>query len=327
MRRDKDPSKTDFRNRAQPPPKACQCSCNCQPEITYVAELQPDFAGILPELSTLGELLCFGRNQHCILGHNLALPDLRRFDNRYTGSTSCVDFHLDATTWEHAYYVREHHHQRGTFTGLEFYDASHRALFRVAQTPDSEPRELTQMLDRFFHRNVPLDELGAWRRMGNLTADAQYTEACRAEFLASDTLSRPIDSTRLHALNERGYDGSLPLAYAILLDAIEEEQELAITVSGSFGRMSATLSPAVAQQISPSWIYVGGLGQSLRLNLAAVHSYWVGSCGLDHNAFSYLEALNAYGELIFRIGSASPESSRYWQSLASSMQPLSFGAA
>ncbi|MBC2596179.1 hypothetical protein H5P28_18070 [Ruficoccus amylovorans] len=303
-----------------PPRKEHQCSCGCQPEAVYVAELQRDYAGILPELCSLGEMICFARNRHCILGGLIALPDLRGDGPTFTGTTPRSDFHLDTTQWSHAYTVHERHKSCGTFIGLEFYDANHRALFRTCVSPGSEQRDLQGLVHNFHRRGVPLEEMAAWHRMGRLTpAHTALHAGVTDRFARADLPSTPFDATRVPIKNEAGFDGSLPLANAILADAQEEAQELGVTVSGGFGRMSLAFTPYMLENISESWLYAGEPGYALRLDLSAVNTYWIGSYEADGHHFSYLEAVDAFGGLITRICSANPDSHRYWRSLAASM--------
>ncbi|MDP0495546.1 MAG: ChuX/HutX family heme-like substrate-binding protein [Verrucomicrobiota bacterium JB024] len=302
-------------------PAFSKCACGCQPEAVYVAELHREFDSLLPELSRLGELNCFARNPACILGSCLAMPDLWGGDGRFAGSTARADFHLDTRQWRHAYLVHEHHRTRGTFMGLEFFDRHHQALFRTFLSPDSEQRELQSLINHYYRRSVPLDEMSGWHRMGRLDpAQPSADSGVDAVFATTDPLSIPFDGEQPRRLEEYGFDGALPLVEIALSAAQEEAQELGVTVAGSFGRMSVAFTPHTVERLSPQWLYAGESGYALRLNLSAVALYWLGSCELDGQRFSYLEATNAHGELIVRLSSPHPDTHRTWQALAMSME-------
>jgi putative heme degradation protein len=319
----RDPSRPSSRlpqTRATPPHS--KCACGCQPEAVYVAELHREFDSLLPELSRLGELNCFARNPACILGSCLAMPDLRGAGGRYAGGTARADFHLDTRQWRHAYLVHEHHRARGTFMGLEFFDRHHQALFRAFLSPDSEQRELQSLINLYYQRSVPLDEMSAWHRMGRLDHPAHTVtdSGVDADFAAADPLSIPFDGAQPRRLEECGFDGALPLVEIALSAAQEEAQELGVTVAGSFGRMSVAFTPHTVERLSPQWLYAGESGYALRLNLSAVALYWIGSCELGGQRFSYLEATDARGELIARLNSPHPDTHRTWRALAMSME-------
>ena len=81
-----------------------------------------------------------------------------------------------------------------------------------------------------------------------------------------------------------------------------------------YGRMSTSLTPHTVERLSIEWMYAGESGTALRLDLSAVGMYWVGQGVRDGQAFSYLEAVDAFGDLILRL--SRPQSYRYWQGLA-----------
>ncbi len=136
-------------------------------------------------------------------------------------------------------------------------------------------------------------EISNWHRMGQLTPPAAATHAPLLDaFARTDLPSTPFDGRRLALANEAGFAGNLPLAHAVLSDAQEENQELGVTVSGGFGRMSLAFTPQVAERISPEWMYAGEPGSALRLDLSAVGTYWIGSYNEGGRRFSYLEAVD-----------------------------------
>ncbi|WOO41389.1 ChuX/HutX family heme-like substrate-binding protein [Rubellicoccus peritrichatus] len=297
------------------------CSCGCEPEAVYVAELHQDHARILPSLSELGETICFARNQHCILGASLCMPELEGNSGYFSGGNCDTDMHLDTTQWRYAYTVHEQHQNRGTFIGLEFFDAQHRALFRTFLTPDSEKQDFQALVHSFYRRTVHVDEMAGWHRMGELTRTGKNKYgSISSNFIKRDPWSAPLASWQNHTTpNEMGFSGELPLAHTLLLDASEENQELTITTTGSFGRMALSFAPQTVEKSQVGWLYAGAESRALRLNLSAVSSYWIGACSSENSIYSYLEAVDAFGDLILRITSANADSYRYWQSLAKSM--------
>ena len=298
-----------------------ECRCGCEPEAVYVAELHQDHARLLPGLAQLGETICFARNQHCILGASLCVPDLEGNSGYFSGGNYGVDLHLDTTQWRYAYTVHEEHQNRGLFIGLEFFDSRHQALFRTFLTPDSERSDFQTMVHRYYRRTVPIEEMAGWHRMGELTSaarnDYQPISDC---FIRRDPWSAPLESWQNNTTpSEIGFSGELPLPYALLLDATEEDQNLTITITGSVGRMSLAFAPKVVESSKVGWLYAGAQNRALRLNLSAVSTYWIGACASGSDVYSYLEAVDAFGNLILRITSADSESYRYWQSLAKTM--------
>lgn len=297
------------------------CSCGCEPEAVYIAELHQDHARLLPSLAQLGETIFFARNQHCILGASLCIPDLEGNSGYFIGGNYDTDLHLDTSQWRYAYTVHEEHQNRGLFIGLEFFDSQHRALFRTFLTPDSERRDFQALIHSFYRRTVHVHEMAAWHRMGELTSASENNyRAVSDSFIKKDPWSAPLASWQNHAApTEMGFSGELLLPYALLFDAKEEAQDLTLTTVGSVGRMSLSFAPKVVERSKVGWLYAGAENRALRLNLSAVSTYWIGACTSGNDVYSYFEAVDAFGDLILRITSANSDSYLYWQSLAKSM--------
>lgn len=298
-----------------------QCNCGCKPELVYAAELNQDYSRLLPDLCQFGETICFARNLHCILGAAICLPDMTGKSGYFKGGNTCIDLHWDTTQWRYAYTVHEQHKDRGLFVGLEFYDKNHRALCRTFLTPDSEHRDYQQRVQEFIYRQIPDEEVAGWYRMGDLTPHFQTaSHAISEHFLKQDPSSAPIASWQKDlAINEQGFPNHACLAYALLWDAMEQGQELALTTAGAFGRLSLPFAPKVVERGMNGWMYAGAPNRALRLNLSATGSYWIGLCYDGYEFCSYLEALDVYGDLILRITSADTDTYQYWQSLATEM--------
>jgi len=110
-------------------------------------------------------------------------------------------------------------------------------------------------------------------------------------------------------------------ASVIFQEAIEEGLPLGLTLSGGFGRLRAPFSPAWMESVQRGWRCVGGNGAVARFDARAVGTHWMGVHEVAGHRESYLEALDVYGDLIFRINSPCAEAHRYWRALASHMTP------
>ncbi len=72
------------------------------------------------------------------------------------------------------------------------------------------------------------------------------------------------------------------------------------------------------ERIRDGWIFVGGEGRAMRLNTRSIAHYWIGLYRDQEQEFSYFEAVDVFGDLIFRLTSQNAQSYRYWQALARS---------
>jgi len=299
-------------------PEQCPCCQGAPLELVHAAELEPQCAEILCELSRLGLLFCFARNRNCSVGVAGCMPPLSTGSGSLHGATSEMNVHFDIAEWKHVYVVHERISTKGNFLGLEFFDEHHNALYRAAMTPDSEARELQTIAHHYFRRCVRPEEVASWNRMAEMKPfDRVNHVQIREAFAQADRWSAPFaGDTHRPLKQEMGFSGSHRLAHAVLAEAQEEGSELILTVAGGFGRVCTPIIPCFLEIAQRDWLYVGGEGRMLRLDPAAVASYWIGKFETDHDAFSYLEALDCYGDLILRISSGNTESYRYWQSLA-----------
>ncbi|MEM8549725.1 MAG: ChuX/HutX family heme-like substrate-binding protein [Verrucomicrobiota bacterium] len=303
-------------NRDNPP--AHSCSCACKPKLIYAAELNDEFTSLLPSLTQYGEMICFARNQHCILGASLCMPEINDQQGYFRGGNHQVDLHWDTHPWRYAYTVHEEHKDRGVFIGMEFYDADHRALCRTFLTPESEHLAYHRQIQNYVKRTVHEDELSSWYRMGDLTPEYQTAfNLISDSFTEMDRASGSIASWEEGlAMNEEGFSNDPSLAYRLLKEATENGQSFTLTTSGAFGRLSLPFTPRITELGANGWMYAGGVSRALRLNLNAVYSYWIGVCFDGCDYCSYVEAVDAYGDLILRITSTNFELYQEWQELA-----------
>ncbi|GHC08663.1 ChuX/HutX family heme-like substrate-binding protein [Cerasicoccus arenae] len=284
----------------------------------HVTELDFRLGHLLEELSRLGMLLIFVRNRHCISGIAGCMPSMFPTGKTFSGSTHEAHLHLNPDRWDHAYVIHEQDERKGAYIGIEFFDARHNALFRAALTPNSEGCEMQQITQQYYQRCVPVEEMAGWTRMAELSCPTTASHLqIDDNFIQKDPWSAPFDmATTPMVKYEAGFSGGTALARTILEEAKEEKQELILTVGGGFGRMNIPFSPSVVESVQRGWSFAGGNGGMLRLNPSAVATYWVGSYEDTDERYSYLEAVDCFGDLILRINSYNPDAYHYWCALA-----------
>ncbi|MEO0795708.1 MAG: ChuX/HutX family heme-like substrate-binding protein [Verrucomicrobiota bacterium] len=300
-------------------PEQCPCCKSTQLEVERACELQPQFNEILGDLSKLGLLLCFARNRSCSIGVAGCVPDLLTDKTSSAGCNYDMNLHLNTPAWQYAYSVHERNSNGGSFIGMEFFDKNHNGLFRIALTPDSEVQEFQNITRNYYRRPVSAEEIGTWRRMAELTPlnEANHTPISES-FIQKDSWSAPlVSSERQETNDEMGFSGHLPLCRTALAEALNDNAELVLTVAGGFGRVCTTFAPKVLEDAQRGWLFAGGDGRMLRFNPCAVATYWIGKHETPKESYSYLEAVDCFGDLILRITSYNPDSHRNWQALAS----------
>ncbi len=294
------------------------CNCGCQPKYAYAAELAQDYTRLLPELSQFGEMICFVRNQHCILGSSLCLPDMEHIGPYYRGSNQYADIRWDTSQWDHTYTVHETHVDDRLMVGMESFDQHHRALCRIFLAPDSEVYRYRQCLQAHVVRDVPEAELASWYRVGDLRTQYRQTPQLATEYsLKQDPAGAAIPSWEEGiSLQEQGYPSSDAFWAKLFRDAVEAQSQLILTVAGKFGRMSMPFYPSMSERNPKSWLYVGGSSQAMHLYLPTVTSIWIGMHFDGYSYCSYVEALDAFGNLALRVTSTDTAQFRHWQRLA-----------
>ncbi|MGE9297053.1 MAG: hypothetical protein ACQKBV_12270 [Puniceicoccales bacterium] len=282
--------------------------------------------GFLEAMRQVGPMMLFGRNRHVIAGLVSELPTLSPFGDGLIGSNPELSLHLDLPGFHRGRVIHEQDLSGGMFVGMECYDEHNNALFRAALTPGSAGCAFQHMVHHHHRRCVPLDEAKQWRRLADLTSiPAANHRPIDPSFCDADPWSRPVDAAESMVKIEAGFAGNIHLAPAVLEEAIEEERELSLTVSGGFGRMHFPFGPERLETAQRGWICAGGNGAMIRFDPNAIASYWVGSYEELGTRFSYLEAVDVYGDLIFRLASPNRDAHRYWRALASGMEPRAVG--
>ncbi|WP_309397505.1 ChuX/HutX family heme-like substrate-binding protein [Cerasicoccus maritimus] len=286
-------------------------------ELLHVCELYCAPEGLLEAANTVGPVLCFARNRHCILGYSGSLPDLKIGGGFLRGLSADASMTLHFDRWRYAYMTHEQACDCGAMMGVEFFDENRNAIFRVALTPDSDRMAWRELTQTYHLRCVSGEEFGDWRRLAELQPMDQARHAAAADTLTqADVWSAPFYAGRSSVEFEMGFDGDDYLATAVIAEAIEEEQEIVLTASGGFGCLGVPLKPCSLERIHDGWVFVGGEGRAMRLNTRAVAQYWIGLHRNGDQGFSYFEAVDVFGDLIFRLTSDNAQSYRYWQALA-----------
>lgn len=289
-----------------------------QAELIHADELRCEPASMLCQLEAVGELLCFARNRHCIIGFAGCLPELQPSGPFLRGSSEEVCLCLDTASWRFASATHERAPSCGMLTGIEFFDDHHCALFRTALTPDSDRMAYQAITQAHYQRCLPPEEFDGWRRLAEMPRVGEAKHVLPSEeLLAIDAWNTPLEAWGdTQVCDEMGFPGDFLLAYAVFSAVIEEGQSLVITVVGAFGQFSLPFQPAAIERVQRGWIYVGGEGRMLRFNTQAIANYWVGRYSDSGQNISYLEAVDAHGDLIFRLTSDHEHSFQYWQALA-----------
>ncbi|WP_309383625.1 ChuX/HutX family heme-like substrate-binding protein [Cerasicoccus frondis] len=292
----------------------------CQSELVHVCELYCAPEGILESASRVEPVLCFARNRHCILGYSGSLPVLQPQRGMLRGASSEASLVLHHDRWQYAFATHEQACDCGTLMGVEFFDEHRNAIFRVALTPDSDRLAMRDLTQTYHLRCLSPDEFGAYSRLAELQPIERAGHAAPADALvAADAWCAPFFAGNGCPVDyEMGFGGDDYLVSAVFAEVIEEKQDVMLSVVGGFGHICTPLRPHAMERIRDGWIFVGGEGRAMRLNTRSIAHYWIGLYRDQEQEFSYFEAVDVFGDLIFRLTSQNAQSYRYWQALARS---------
>lgn len=306
----------------EPKEQADEACPHCRVEMIHAGELHclPD--EILAKANKVGPMLCYGRNRNAILGYSGPLPVMRPESGLLRGSSMDAYLTLDVNQWHRICIMQERSLHCGDLIGLEAFDAEQSALFRMAVAPDSEAEVWEELTRTFYRRDLDLEQVKNFGRIASLTSETHQHQSGPSVDLAHRELRcEPLSNRNGFAVDfEMGFTGGEFLARAIFSECLEEHQNVVVSIAGAFGYLSVSMQPRCLEAIQRGWLFIGGQGRALRLNAHAVMSYWIGYASLGDRDYSYLEALDCYGDLVFRLTSDNAQSYRYWQALARSTQ-------
>ncbi|HEX7665629.1 MAG TPA: ChuX/HutX family heme-like substrate-binding protein, partial [Polyangiaceae bacterium] len=250
-------------------------------------------------------------------------------------SVSSIDLRIFASRWKFGFAVYEET-KRGPSHGLQFFDASGRAIHKIYLRPESDAAFFADLVKRHTAADQSasvvvsaveappppkpddrIDVAGlrdAWRKM---TDSHQFFG-----------LLRQFDVARTQALRLAGSDFTRPLARTVAEHLLHAAQKAALpfmTFVGNAGIIQINTSVAKKVAAMGPWINILDPGFDFHLRTDAIEEAWLVRKPTSDGIVTSIEIYDASGEqIVLFVGKRKPgiPESEAWRALAESLPSL-----